>query len=294
MSHTSSTATQAPAGSRAAEPAVPKTSSAGWLAARFAVIGVWVAMIVFFCIVRPDTFMTSGTVKTILGGYSQQTLVFLTAALLCTILVGEFVDMSIASNFGLSGTLVTVLNVNHGWNVWLAALVALLVSTLVGQVNGWLVVKVGVNTIVVTLGVGTLLLGIALWLSNLMPVSGLPVSFQKIAAHPLFGLPIGFYYGVVLMLGFATSCTSRPWAATCASSGRAVRSADSPASGSPGSGSAPSPSVACSPVSPASSPWPRPVASTPTPRRCTSCRSSPQRSSAPRSSSPGGSTRSAP
>ncbi|MEX0427244.1 ABC transporter permease [Nocardioides sp. DS6] len=209
MSETSSTSTEARPAVQPAEPTEPvapgavRSSSYGWFAARFAVIGVWALLVVVFCLLRPDTFMTTGTFKTILGGSSQTTLVFLTAALLCTILVGEFVDMSIASNFGLSATLVTVLNVNHGWNVWLAALIGLVAATAVGAINGWLVVRVNVNTIVVTLGMGTLLLGIALWLANLMPVSGLPASFEKIATQPILGLPIGFFYGLLLMIGFA-------------------------------------------------------------------------------------------
>jgi len=175
--------------------------STGWLASRFAVIGVWVLLAVLFAALRPDTFMTSGSFKTIFG--SQQALVFMTASLLCTILVGEFVDMSVASNFGLAATLVTVLNVDHGWNVYLASVVAIVLSAIVGAINGWLVVRVNVNTIVVTLGMGTVLLGISLWLTNLEPVSGLPSSFQKISFSHFLGLPVSFYYGVILMLGFA-------------------------------------------------------------------------------------------
>lgn len=168
---------------------------------RFALLGVWALLALVYALVVPDTFLTAGAFKTIFG--SQQALVFLTAGLLCTILVGEFVDMSVASNFGLAAILVTVLNVNHSWNVWLASLAAIVVSTLVGAVNGWLVVKMGVNTIVVTLGMGTFLLGIALWVSNLTPVSGLPESFQQIATTQVLGLPISFFYGLALMLAFA-------------------------------------------------------------------------------------------
>lgn len=174
-----------------------------WFASRFAVIGVWIALAVLFSVLRPDTFMTSGSLKVIFGSQNQSALVFLTAALLCTIIVGEFVDMSIASNFGLAAIMLTILNVNHGWNVWAAVLASLALSTVVGAVNGWLVVKVGVNTIVVTLGMGTFLLGIALWVSDLMPVSGLPTDFKDIALLPVAGLPISFFYGLALMLGLA-------------------------------------------------------------------------------------------
>jgi len=206
MSETSSATTQAPLDVASAQPSEPPATApvqagAGWFAARFAVIGVWILLAVLFGLLRPDTFVTSGSFKVIFGG--QQALVFMTASLLCTIVVGEFVDMSVASNFGLAATLVTVLNVNHAWNVWMAAVVAVLASTVVGAVNGWLVVKVRVNPIVVTLGMGTLLLGIALWLAHLMPVSGLPDTFKQISLHQAFGLPISFFYGLLLMLGFA-------------------------------------------------------------------------------------------
>src|SRR5829696_4013991 len=136
--------------------------SLGLLGARFAVIGVWLALIAVYGALSPDTFLTTGTFQTIFG--SQLALVFLSAALLCTICVGEFVDLSVASVLGLSATLVPVLVVDHQWSVWAASLAAIVATTLVGCVNGFLVVRLGVNVIVVTLGMGTLLLGVALWL----------------------------------------------------------------------------------------------------------------------------------
>ena len=180
----------------------------GVFGARFAVVGVWLVLVVSYGIAVPDTFLTTGTFQTIFG--SQQALVFLTAALLCTICVGEFVDLSVASVFGLAAILVPVLNVQHGWNVWVASLVALLVATLCGVVNGALVVYLGVNTIVVTLGMGTFLLGIGLWVSNLTPVSGLSTEFSNIALFDLAGLPVSFYEGIGLMLAFAYVLTATP------------------------------------------------------------------------------------
>lgn len=171
------------------------------LSSRLSVIGVWILMAALFAALIPQTFLTAGSFRTIFGG--QTALVFLAAALLVTIIVGEFVDMSIAANFGLAAILVPVLHVNHHWDVWLAALAAIVVATVVGLVNGLLVVKVGVNTIVVTLGMGTFLLGIALLASNLQPVSGLPAWFGQLVLFNVLGLPIGFYLGLILMLGFA-------------------------------------------------------------------------------------------
>ena len=81
----------------------------------------------------------------------------MTMALMCTISVGEFVDLSVPAVFGFAATILPVLVVNHNWGVWPASLVAIAAAALVGLVQGFLVVKLGVNTIVVTLGMSTLL-----------------------------------------------------------------------------------------------------------------------------------------
>lgn len=171
------------------------------LGGRFAVVGVWLAMIVVYGALQPARFLTPDTFQTIFG--SQQALVFLTAALLCTICVGEFVDLSLASNLGLCAVTVPVLVVHHGWNPVLAGAVAVTAGTLAGAVNGWLVVHLRVNTIVVTLGMGTFLLGIALWISDLTAVSGLGPGFANLALTTFLGLPMSFYYGLAVMLIFA-------------------------------------------------------------------------------------------
>jgi len=170
------------------------------LAPRYAILAVWGAMILVYCLTEPSLFPHTGTFQTIFG--SQQPLVFMTMALMCTIVVGEFVDLSVPAVFGFGATILPVLVVNHGWGLWPASIVAVLGCVLVGAVNGFLVVKMGVNTIVVTLGMSTLLEGIALWMSDLNTISGLPSGFQKIALLDVGGLPISFYYGIVLVLAF--------------------------------------------------------------------------------------------
>jgi ribose transport system permease protein len=171
------------------------------LAPRLAILVVWAAMIGVYWGTEPVLFPHVGTFQTIFG--SQQPLVFMSMALMCTIVVGEFVDLSVPAVFGFGATILPVLVVNHGWNLWPAAIVAVVACAGVGALNGFLVVKMGVNTIVVTLGMSTLIEGVSLWMSNLNTISGLPSGFQKIALFDVGGLPISFYYGIVLVLGFA-------------------------------------------------------------------------------------------
>jgi ribose transport system permease protein len=193
--------TVAPADGPAPEPQPRLAPGVRRFSARYAVIAVWVAMIAVYAAAEPGLFFRVPTFQTIFS--SQQPLVFMCMALLCTVCVGEFVDLSVPAVFGFSATILPVLVVNHHWGVWPASIVAFVAAVAVGAVNGFLVVKVGVNTIVVTLGMSTFLEGISLWMSDLNTVSGLPAGFSKIALTSVGGLPISFYFGVILVAGFA-------------------------------------------------------------------------------------------
>jgi ribose transport system permease protein len=75
-------------------------------------------------------------------------------------------------------------------------------GALVGLVNGALTVGVKVDSFIVTLGVGTLLTGLVLLISNAETISGLPTELSRwVAVERLFGIPFGFYYGLIAVLG---------------------------------------------------------------------------------------------
>lgn len=163
-------------------------------ATRTSLLWIWLAVAGAFAIFQTDLFVQSGTFQSIFG--AQYELVFLAVALICTFTVGEF-DLSIAATMGLTGSLIPLLAVNHGWPVWMAVLFGLLAAICVGLINGSLVVYVGVDAIVATLGMSTLVLGITLWATNLNAISGLPESYSELALRDLFGLPIAFFYGLL-------------------------------------------------------------------------------------------------
>lgn len=196
------------AGERAPSPASRPAARVMTLVERYGIVAVWGAMIAVYSAIEPSIFDTSGTFQTIFG--SQAALMFLSMAFLCTVIVGEFVDLSVASILGFSATLLAVLSVNDHVNVILASLIAILVGAGAGAINGLLVVYLGVNTIVVTLGMSTLLSGLALAISDLSPVSGLSQSFGKLALTEVFGLPISFYYCLALAIVFAYVLSATP------------------------------------------------------------------------------------
>lgn len=169
-------------------------------AARYALVGVWVAIAGVYAALRPDTFLTTSSVKAIFG--SQSPLVFLAVAALCTLAVGEF-DLSFASVMGLAATIVPVMAGLHHVNLAVACLVAIAASLAAGAVNALVVVRFGVPSLIVTLGTGSLYFGLAELISNQNTVSINSPAFTKLAVHPVLGLPLSFYYGLILCLGFA-------------------------------------------------------------------------------------------
>ena len=169
-------------------------------AARYALIGVWVALAALLAALVGGAFVSGGTLTTIFG--TQQPLVFLGMALVITLAVGEF-DLSIASMMGLSATIVPVLVTNHGWAPLPASLVAIGSAMAAGAVNAFVIVVVGIDAIVVTLGMATLLLGVASKISGETAVGGLSSSFASISNTQVLGLPITFFDGVALVLAVA-------------------------------------------------------------------------------------------
>lgn len=198
MSETVAPVADAPAPTGEPGPRSGRTPAwVGPFLAKYALVVVWAAMSLFFWTQEPDIFGSSTTFSSIFGG--QQVTIFLAMAILVTSLVGEL-DLSFAAVMGLSATIIPVLAGVHGWPIWAACLVAILAAVACGAVNAFFVVHQGVNSLVVTLGMATLLQGLAQMISSNAIVSVVSPGFAKVALFKVLGMPISFYYCLVLAL----------------------------------------------------------------------------------------------
>ncbi|HEY8905297.1 MAG TPA: ABC transporter permease, partial [Rhodoferax sp.] len=84
------------------------------------------------------------------------------AALL--MIAGEF-DLSVGSMIGFAGMLLAIPALYWGWPIWLATLFAFTVAMGLGWMNGWLVVRTGLPSFIVTLAFFFILRGLALAVS---------------------------------------------------------------------------------------------------------------------------------
>ena len=180
------------------EPAarVRTRSLAADLLERYALLLVWGVVIVVFGSLRPDTFLTTSNFSTIFG--SQAILVVLTLALLPPLTAGDY-DLSVAATLTLSSMTLAILNVNHGWSIGAAITAALAVGLVIGVVNGALVVLLGIDSLIVTLGTSTFIAGVVLWISNSQTISGVSQSLiDVVVVNRFLGVPLAFYYGIAV------------------------------------------------------------------------------------------------
>jgi ribose transport system permease protein len=83
--------------------------------------------------------------------------------------------------------------------VWAAAIVAIFAGMLVGLFNGFIVTKFDINPFIVTLGMGTVIVGISYMISNTRTITGVdPALSEAVLAKPFFGIPVDFYYAMLL------------------------------------------------------------------------------------------------
>lgn len=164
------------------------------LVSRFGLLVAWAGLILLFSALSPDVFATSRNLQITLS--TQSVLLIVTLALLPALAAGEY-DLSVAGVLGIAYVLVGWLNVVHGWPIGPTVLVALGAGVLVGIVNAILIVKIGIESLVATLGIGTLLAGAAIGINN-VSVAGISPGFVDLVRTDLFGVQLAFWFGLVL------------------------------------------------------------------------------------------------
>lgn len=140
------------------------------------------ALVVWFTVNSPF-FFAVGNIRNILLSVAVLGILAMPSTLL--LVSGNF-DLSVASNAAFSGMLFALVSADHGYGVGIAA--GLLGGLGIGVLNGFLVSKVGINSIITTLGTLAIFRGFAKLLSNgqTVRVSG----FEVLGSGSLLGIPI--------------------------------------------------------------------------------------------------------
>ncbi|MGQ2903969.1 MAG: ABC transporter permease [Neoaquamicrobium sediminum] len=127
-----------------------------------AICGV-ILVFVYFLMVARDTGMFSAEGVMNWGVVSAQFMIIAVGACLLMI-AGEF-DLSVGSMIGFSGIVIALLSVTYGWPMWAAIIAAFLLAMAIGWVNGFLVIRTGLPSFIVTLAFLYILRGLTIFIS---------------------------------------------------------------------------------------------------------------------------------
>lgn len=152
-------------------------------------------MILVFSILAPEDFPTFGNLVNVVNQVALTAII--SAGLTVVLIVGEL-DLSIGYGASLSGVLITGLMVRQDLLIPVAIILVVLLGATVGLVNSLIVTKARVNSVVATLGVGTLLIGFNYAYSAGQPISaGVPNAFYMLSLGTILGIP----YTILIMAG---------------------------------------------------------------------------------------------
>ena len=153
-----------------------------------------ICMLITFAIlvqINNSVFLSKANILNIL----KQVVVYglLSLAMAVPLINGTF-DMSISSIAALSGILAGLMCTTGLYGIylsfWPAVIAAILISCIVGLINGLIVTYTKISAFIVTLGTQTAVRGIVYIICENKPVGNLPNEFSVIGFNSLLGIPI--------------------------------------------------------------------------------------------------------
>ncbi|WP_036585609.1 ABC transporter permease [Paenibacillus darwinianus] len=156
---------------------------------------LFAAMLVFFS-TRSPYFLTFNNFMNVLN---QMVEVGLIAIPMTLVIISGAMDLSVGAILGLSAVSLG-LAYESGMNIWLSVIVALLVGSLCGSVNGYLIARHRMQAIIVTIGMLVMLRGMIYVLNEGRPISGYPEPFYFLGQHAIAGIPVNAIFLIVMFL----------------------------------------------------------------------------------------------
>lgn len=168
----------------------------------FTMYPVIFVMFIVGTILAPE-FLTTKNIINI--GAQVAVLGTVTLGLMFTLLIGRL-DLSLESTVGFAPMVAAMLMAGiaaGGFGTmlpgWMGLVITMLIAALVGLVNGFLIVSVGLNPLIATLGMLVLLRGSVLIVSSGRSIYSPPPSYTWLGSQRYFGVPVS----VVLLLAIA-------------------------------------------------------------------------------------------
>jgi ribose/xylose/arabinose/galactoside ABC-type transport system permease subunit len=119
----------------------------------------------------------------------QIVVVTVIACAMTLVMISGHIDLSVSGTVVLSG-MVAGLGIVHGLPIWLAFTLATLSGVVVGLINSFLIIVVGITSFVATIGTLYTAQGVSALFTNGQPIYGLPLGFDTVGQGQIGGTPI--------------------------------------------------------------------------------------------------------
>jgi ribose transport system permease protein len=166
----------------------------------YGLVAVFAVIVVFFSVwgKTSQVFPTAANFDNIVG--NQSVLALTALAAIVPLVAGEF-DLSVGANVGLSAVVAAKFMSSTGLPLAVCGAAAVATGIVIGVVNGVAVAGLGINSLITTLGVGTVLGGLSVAVAGPAPiVQGIPSSLVSFGTGKFLGLPNTLYVLVVAAL----------------------------------------------------------------------------------------------
>jgi ribose transport system permease protein len=172
---------------------------AGHLAERHALVGIWIAVCLTFSLL-PQTRQTFPTVMNIRQILANQAAVTIVAVGTIFPLVAGAFDLSVGAVSGISAVSTASAMSRFHLPLAVAILVGLALASLIGALNGFLVARARLNSLIVTLGVYTFLTGVITWYTGGNNITtGVSGTLSSFGASNWVGVPSVLYVVVIIV-----------------------------------------------------------------------------------------------
>ena len=134
---------------------------------REASIATVAVVLVAYIQLNNSVFLSSPLMSVVLRDTSRIGLIAMGIVL---VMITAEIDLSVGATFAMAPYLMIRMNTDWGWSLWLATIVAILLGVGVGFVNGVITVKLGIPSLITTLGTFFLLTGFTVSFANSQPI----------------------------------------------------------------------------------------------------------------------------
>ena len=153
--------------------------------------------ILVFSVWQPELFPTTSTLYSVTADRSISAIMAL--ALLVPLICGVY-DLSVGATVNLS-TITAVLLINQGYSLPVAIAVSVLLGTITGALNGYIVVKLKVNSFITTLGMASVITAVqVIFTDNQQPLPPINATWTGLTQTTVLGFQVVVFYLVAVAL----------------------------------------------------------------------------------------------